>query len=81
MFIGSYLDQRPAESKIFNPNPKNFLISITRPEPEKNFFRAQTRPKLEKIFYFTILALKISISYKDIFCMNQIFFQTWIKQV
>ena len=32
--------QRPAKSKIFNPNPsrKKILIPETRPEPEKKFF-------------------------------------------
>ena len=66
--------QRPAKSKIFNPNPKKkFFQTKTRPEPEKIFFSTRNL----RNSYFKILALKIFktayniriyIGYKDNFC-------------
>ena len=59
-FVGVYFTlflqgprQRPANSKIFNPNTtrKKFLIPKTRPEPEKKMFLNQNRPEPEKNFF------------------------------
>ena len=63
-------NQRPANSKIFNPNPtrKNFFKPKPDPNPKKFFFKHKPDPNPKKIFfstrnlkncYFTILALKI----------------------
>ena len=59
--INYYTVQRPAKSKIFNPNPtrKKFLVPETRPELEKKFFQTEIRPELEKQFFLNRTPIRI----------------------
>ena len=46
------LYQRPAKSKIFNPNSTRKKFLIPDPNPKKIFFKPKPDPNLKKYFFF-----------------------------
>ena len=49
--MSHHVEQTPAKSKLFNPNPtrKKFLVPETGPEPEKKiFFKPKPDPNPKK---------------------------------